>query len=93
MAGALSYVMATAFVLLVIIYTALFIKLKPNFGEYHSFFDHERGTIYVMMVAERALLGSLVPLCAHLDVKYSQCVFMGLFLVIAIIILVRKPYL
>jgi len=47
----------------------------------------------MMMVAERAVLGSLVPVAAHLSVPYAQCIFIGLFVVIAAIILVRKPYL
>ena len=50
MVGILSYVMVVAFITLVLVYTILYIIIKPNFGEYHSFFNQERGVIYVMMI-------------------------------------------
>jgi cysteine-rich repeat protein len=88
-----SLVVSVLFVVLALIYAILFGRKRPSFGEYHSFFDKERGVVYGLMMAERLLLGTLPPLLAHLRVGYAQPVFMGILLLYCTGVCIKKPYL
>ena len=85
--------MSVIFLLMILIYTVIFIKKKPKFGEYYSFFNSERGIIYILMLIERAVLGVLIPLSAHFQISYAQVIFICIFAFLLVIILVKKPYL
>lgn len=65
-----------------------------KFGEYKTFFNPNKGTIYVLLItiADRGGLGILAPVMASTKFNYSQTIFILLFLFYAIGILIKKPY-